>query len=160
MIRITKLTDYGILVLTWFASREPETTVSGPELAERTLLPEPTVGKLLRLLTRANVLESRRGARGGYRLARPASEITVADAIEALEGPIALTECIGNSSPDCGVEQICPTRSNWDRINGAIRGALDAMTLADMAIIQPAELPPPPPGAEAETAANTEGVIR
>ncbi len=89
--------------------------------------------KILKQLVRGEVLVSHRGARGGYGLARPAGEITVARVIEVLDGPIAITSCIDNGPHDCGIVNLCPTRANWQRINGAIREALDGVTLAEMA---------------------------
>lgn len=132
MIRISKLTDYGILVLTALMEAGP-VAVSASELAGRTAVPEPTVGKILRRLTRAGILTSTRGARGGYSLARAAEAISVAEIIEAFEGPIALTECLSSETPTCDVEPICTTRANWDRINRAIRRALEEIPLAEMA---------------------------
>ena len=130
MIRITKLTDYGILVLTHLVG---ESLVSARELATATSLPLPTVGKLLRTLARAGLVNSQRGAHGGYELARSPDEISVADVIIAFEGPIALTECLSHETPECEVEAICPTRSNWDRINHAIKHALEEIPLSEMA---------------------------
>jgi FeS assembly SUF system regulator len=133
MVRVTKLADYGILLLTAFARRTDAPCLAASTLAEETGLPLPTVGKLLRTLGKAGVLESQRGAHGGYRLARPAEQVSVADVITALEGPIALTECLTHAAHHCEVEASCRTRSNWDRINAAIRQALGAITLAEMA---------------------------
>jgi len=131
MIRITKLTDYGILVLTHLVRTESRCTAR--DLAAATAVPEPTVGKILRLLTRAGLLESQRGAQGGYRIAREPDAISVADIIEAFEGPIALTECLSNEASNCEVEPICLTRANWDRINRAIRHALEEIPLSEIA---------------------------
>ena len=130
MIRITKLTDYGILVLTHLVG---ESLVNARELAAVTSLPLPTVGKILRILARAGLVKSHRGAHGGYELAQNPDEISVADVITAFEGPIALTECLSHETPGCEVEAICPTRSNWDRINHAIKTALEEIPLSEMA---------------------------
>ena len=130
MIRITKQTDYGIVLLTHLAS-QPERHLNAPELAAETQLPVPMVSKILKILVREGILMSHRGVKGGYSLARLAQEITMAEIIAALEGPIAITECIDVSS-DCSHERLCPVRSNWHRINAAVRGALEGITLADM----------------------------
>ena len=130
MIRITKQTDYGIVLLTHLAS-QPERHVNAPELAAETQLPLPMVSKILKLLVREGLLVSHRGVKGGYSLGRLPEEITMAEIIAALEGPIAITECIEVSS-DCSHERICPVRSNWQRINDAVRGALERVTLAEM----------------------------
>lgn len=130
MIRITKQTDYGIVLLTHLAG-QPERQVNAPELAAETQLPLPMVSKILKLLVREGLLLSHRGVKGGYSLARLPGEITMAEIIASLEGPIAITECIEVSS-DCSHEQLCPVRSNWQRINAAVRGALEGITLAEM----------------------------
>lgn len=130
MIRITKQTDYGIVLLTHLAA-QPERQLNAPELAAETQLPVPMVSKILKLLVREGLLLSHRGVKGGYSLARLPGEITMAEIIAALEGPIAITECIDVSS-DCSHERLCPVRSNWQRINAAVRGALEGITLAEM----------------------------
>lgn len=131
MIRITKQTDYGIVLLTHLAAH-PVRTFNSPELAAETGLPLPMVSKTLKLLAREGLLASHRGVRGGYGLAEPATEITMTRVISALEGPIAITECI-DTSGECSHEQVCPTRSNWQRINHALKEALDRISLAEMA---------------------------
>jgi FeS assembly SUF system regulator len=131
MIRITKQTDYGVVLLTHLA-QEPQRLVTTPELAEETQLPLPMASKILKLLAREGVLDSHRGAKGGYTLARSPREITVTEIISALEGPIAVTECIDDAPGACDYTAFCPVRSNWNQINLAIRQALDGITLADM----------------------------
>lgn len=133
MLRITKLTDYGVLVMTLMADLERDERVSARDLAAETSLPQPTVGKILGILTRAGLLTSARGATGGYQLARQPDEISVVDVITAFEGPIALTDCLSPDAPECDVEAVCPTRANWDRINEAIRTALREIPLSEMA---------------------------
>ncbi len=133
MVRITKLTDYGVLVMTLMADLAPDERVSARDLSVETSLPQPTVGKILGILTRAGLLTSSRGALGGYQLARHPAEISVVDVITAFEGPIALTDCLSPDGPGCEVEPVCPTRANWDRINEAIRTALREIPLAEMA---------------------------
>ena len=136
MIRITKQTDYGIVLLTHLAA-QPERHLNAPELAAETQLPVPMVSKILKLLVRDGLLLSHRGVKGGYSLARLPQEITMAEIITALEGPIAITECVDVSS-DCSHERLCPVRSNWQRINAAVRGALEGITLAEMTSVVPA----------------------
>jgi len=132
MIRITKQTDYGIVLLTHLANH-PERSFNAPELAAEAHLPLPMVSKILKILARDGLLVSHRGVKGGYGLARDASEISMAAVIAALEGPIAITQCI-DTSGDCSHEQLCPVRSNWQRINSALRSALDGISLAEMAL--------------------------
>ena len=131
MIRITKQTDYGIVLLTHLALH-PERQFNAPDLAGETHLPLPMVSKILKLLAREGLLASHRGVKGGYSLAHPAEEISMARIVAALEGPIAITECVGVDS-DCSHEPVCAVRGNWQRINEAVRGALEGITLAEMA---------------------------
>ncbi len=131
MLRVTKLTDYGIVLLTFFATR-PDSMFNARDVANSVKLPLPVVSKVLKLLSKAGLLTSQRGTRGGYGLARPPAEITVAAIIRALEGPIAVTECSGMNR-DCDLEGGCPVRTNWHLINHAIHSALEKITLAQMA---------------------------
>jgi len=132
MFRLNRLTDYGVVVLTQM-SRNPDDLRTAPQISQETGVPLPTVAKLLNALAHGQLIESHRGAAGGYTLNRTAEEITVAEIIQALEGPIALTACVEGSEDDCGVASLCPMRGNWDRVNKAIHGALSDVTLADMA---------------------------
>jgi len=131
MIRITRQTDYGIVLMTHLASHA-ERQFNAPELAAETRLPLPMVSKILKVLTREGLLVSHRGVKGGYSLERPAVQITMADIIAALEGPIAITECIDDSG-GCSHESLCAVRGNWQRINDAILLALQGITLEEMA---------------------------
>ena len=141
MLRMTRLTDYGIVLLTHFARHPERLTRNAPELAAAAHLPQPTVSKILKILAREGLLVPHRGAKGGFSLARPPDEITVADVITALEGPIALTECSTHGADRCGIESLCPVIGNWRRINRAVLDALRGITLADMAAPLPAFLP-------------------
>jgi len=132
MFRLNRLTDYGVVVLSQM-SRNPNDLRTAPQISRQTGVPLPTVAKLLNALAHEDLIESHRGAAGGYTLSRPAEEISVAEVIQALEGPIALTACVEGSEDECGVEALCPMRGNWDRVNKAIYGALSEVTLADMA---------------------------
>jgi FeS assembly SUF system regulator len=131
MLRITITTDYGIILLTQLAEK-PENVFSAAELAAEARIPPPMASKILKHLTREGVLESRRGTKGGYVLALPPHELSVARIIDALEGPFALTECIALGPGGCEQEPVCPTRTNWHRINGAVYAALSQITLAEM----------------------------
>lgn len=131
MLRMTKQADYGIVLLTRMAC-EGERRFAAPELAEETHLPLPTVSKILKVLARSGILDSTRGVKGGYCLAGPPEAINIADMIEALEGPIAFTECIEDSPGSCSQEASCNVRGNWQLINEAVRGALERITLADL----------------------------
>ena len=132
MFRLSKLTDYGFVLLSQMTRRAGE-TVTAPELAEATALPPPTVAKTLKALARAGVVVSHRGAGGGYSLDRAPDEITVAEVISAMEGPVALTACVEGAEHHCDVESCCPMRGHWDSINHAVKTALEAITLQDVA---------------------------
>ncbi|MFA7331156.1 MAG: SUF system Fe-S cluster assembly regulator [Candidatus Delongbacteria bacterium] len=133
MLRITKQTDYGIVLMTLFATRRNGEARSARDLALETGLPLPMVGKILKLLVRDGLLASQRGARGGYRLGRPAGLIFVADIVRALEGPIAITECVETGPGECRFLAGCSLQPNWVRINQAIQQALQGISLEDMA---------------------------
>jgi FeS assembly SUF system regulator len=141
VIRITRLTDYGIVLLTHFARHPERPTRNAPEIAAAARLPLPTVSKILKILAREGLLVPHRGAKGGFSLARSPLEITVADIISALEGPIALTECSTHGADRCGIESLCPVSTNWQRINRAVLDALSGVTLAEMASPRPALFP-------------------
>jgi FeS assembly SUF system regulator len=149
MIRVTKLADYGIDLLAHIGAGAPGTVRTARDLAAGSQIPLPTVSKVLKTLARAGLLASHRGVAGGYALARPADRISVADVITALDGPIALTECLSTDSV-CGHEGVCSIRTNWDRINNVVREALSGLTIAEMA--RPRFSPPAsaPRAAEAE----------
>lgn len=130
VIRLSRLADYGIVIVSHLA-RDPERFQAAPEIALATQIPQPVASKVLKMLARAELLASHRGAHGGYGLARPAQAITVAELIEAVDGPIALTTCL-EEGHDCGIEALCPARANWQRVNDAIRDALQRVTVAEM----------------------------
>jgi FeS assembly SUF system regulator len=131
MLRISKLTDYGTVVLACLAAM-PDRRLAATEVAVRTKLGLPTVSKLLKCFHRAGIVTSVRGMKGGYQLARPASGISASAIIDAVEGPVAITECSSNHSA-CDREASCSTGSAWQRINGAIRRSLDEISLAQLA---------------------------
>jgi FeS assembly SUF system regulator len=132
MIRIGRLTDYGIVLLTHMAA-EPERLHNAAELALDVRLPAPTVSKLLRILAREGLLQSQRGVKGGYGLAKSPNEVSVAEIIRALEGPIALTTCNSDTLKECKHEPVCPVRGPWHKINRAVCDALEGVRLSDMA---------------------------
>lgn len=129
MLRISKLTDYAILVMVEL-TRDGE-MLSAHALAERIHVEVPTASKVLKLLSGAGLLDSFRGANGGYRVKRPAGEISVAEVIAAIEGPIAMTECSVEEGL-CTQEDNCELRGNWQRISLAVAEALNKVSLAEM----------------------------
>ena len=112
--------------------------VNATSLAEETGVPLPTAQKLVSRLSAAGLIESARGSGGGIRLSRPPSAITLADIVEAVEGPIAMTACVEASEHDCAIEGNCRVKPHWNAVNQAVRGALAGVTLASLA----ADLPP------------------
>ena len=136
MIRIAKLTDYAIVLLTYFARAEDQAHTAR-DVAARTRIPLPTVSKVLKALSRGGLLVSHRGVKGGYALARRPEEISVSSIIAAIDGPIAMTECSIHAPGLCELETVCPVRSNWRRINDVVQHALDGLTLVDMSIPLP-----------------------
>lgn len=141
MIKLSKMTDYAVVVMARMA-RDGACVQTVPQLAERTGVPAPTVAKLMKLLAPAGLMDSHRGATGGYRLTRPAEGISIAEIISAVDGPIALTACVDGAEGHCDVESLCPMRGNWDKVNRAVRHALEGVTLADMSAV-PTFIPPP-----------------
>jgi FeS assembly SUF system regulator len=148
MLRVTKLTDYATVVLTALAAR-PDAVLSAAELAERAGLEMPTVAKLLKPLAQAGLVEGFRGTNGGYRLARAASQISLVEIVEAMEGPLGMTECSVHAGA-CGIERSCGVRANWRRINDVVADALRSVTLAQML-----DTPTPSPSVSRKTIAAT-----
>jgi len=110
----------------------PGSLVQAPDLALLTGLPVPTVAKTLKRLSHAGLVESQRGTKGGYVLVRDAADIPVTEIITAVDGPIALTDCTVEEDGVCEIEALCPTRTNWKKINEAVISALRGISLADM----------------------------
>ena len=132
MLRISKLTDYGVVILTHVGGAGSDEPLNARDIAAAVNLPLPTVSKILKILAREGILSSQRGTKGGYALSSPAGEITVAEIIAALEGPIAMTECTVHGPAGCDHETLCPVRANWQIINYAVADALSRITLSDM----------------------------
>lgn len=129
-MRLSNLTDYAIITMCQAAAHCGDGRVSAAELAQESGLPVPTVQRLVSKLTRAHLLRSVRGVNGGLQLGRPAAAITVADIVEAVEGPIALTACADHG--DCDYEAGCNMKPHWPLINSKLRGALAEISLADL----------------------------
>jgi FeS assembly SUF system regulator len=130
MLRMGKLTDYAIVLMSYLATKS-ELKHSAHSLSDAVKVPQPTVKKVLKALSQAGLLTSARGAQGGYSLARSADDVSVAEIIIALEGPIAITECVSDEH-QCDQESHCEIQTNWARINNAVFTALDEVKLADM----------------------------
>lgn len=130
MLRLSKLTDYAVVVLVRLSRGDAVQT--SPGVSATTGIPEPTVAKVLKALAGTGLVASQRGAHGGYRLMRPLAAIPIADVIAAIDGPIALTACVEGATGGCEAERTCPMRGRWDPVNEAIHQALTNITLADM----------------------------
>ncbi|MBB1060286.1 SUF system Fe-S cluster assembly regulator [Marilutibacter spongiae] len=143
MLRVTKLTDYATVVLTVLAAC-PDEVLSASGLADRAGLEAPTVSKVLKPLAQAGLVEGFRGANGGYRLARPADGIGLIEVVEAMEGPLGMTECSVHGS-HCSIEAQCGVRANWRHINDVVVAALRSVTLAQMLAPPTAAGPASPP---------------
>lgn len=156
-MRLSSLSDYAIVMLT-AASRHCGVSgrLNATILADETGLPLPTVQKLVSRLSAAGLIESARGSGGGFRLARPPAAITLADVVEAVEGPIALTACVGGDG-DCCIEDACRVKPHWNIVNETVRGALAGVTLASLTSVRPGPVEGRVPGARASTgSARTE----
>ncbi|WP_370323064.1 SUF system Fe-S cluster assembly regulator [Roseococcus sp. SYP-B2431] len=132
VLKLSRLTDYAVVVLSRMGQSDAP-LLSAPGLAARTGLAEPTVAKVLKILAQSTIVEGLRGARGGYRLTRPLSEIRLSEVIVAFDGPIALTACVEGGTGLCESEHLCPVRGRWDPVNRAIREALANISVADLA---------------------------
>ena len=132
MLRLSKLTDYAVVVMVRLAESAKDDVQTSPGIAAATGVPEPTVAKVLKSLAAGGLVSSQRGARGGYRLARPLNDIPVSEVISVIDGPIALVACVDGSPAECESSSLCPVRGRWDPVNGALQEALGRITLADM----------------------------
>lgn len=133
-MRLSSLADYAVVVMSAAARHCGGARTSATELSEETAIPLPTAQKLVSMLTRAGLLKSARGAGGGIVLARPPAAISLADIIEAVEGPIAMTSCVDDTRGDCAREGACAVQPHWPAVNAAVRGALGTVSLASLSI--------------------------
>ncbi len=135
MIRITKEADYGIMLLGHLASRPRGEVYAASEIARWAGLNLPIVSKILRTLAQGDILESHRGASGGYSLRRPAGETSVAEVIRAVDGPISIVQC-GARPGACDREPVCPTRSRWVQISQIVEKTLERVPITEMVAAQ------------------------
>jgi len=139
MLRISRLTDYATVLLASLA-REPGRQRTAAALAEATRIGAPTVSKVLKQLQRAGLVTSTRGLHGGYQLARPAAAISAAAILDALEGPVTLTDCSAGRG-HCDIESTCHVGGAWQRLNQVIRASLHDVSLAQLAGLEGAAAP-------------------
>jgi len=128
-MRLSSLADYAVVMMSACARHCGGTRINAGLLAEETGIPLPTVQKLVSRLSAAGLLRSARGAGGGFKLARPAAAISLAEIVEAIEGPIAMTSCVEKGRHDCGLEGTCNVQAHWPVVNQAVRGALAGVPL-------------------------------
>jgi FeS assembly SUF system regulator len=133
MIKLGKLTDYAVVIMAQLSREGEGVSCSAAMLAGRTAVPEPTVAKIMKQLAREGLVDSARGAAGGYRLARPADDISIADIITCMDGPVAIVSCIEDSGESCKTGGSCAVKGRWTRVNDAIRAALTSVKLTEMA---------------------------
>ncbi|HTG39872.1 SUF system Fe-S cluster assembly regulator [Sphingomonas sp.] len=131
-MRLSAQADYAVVMMRAAARQCGSVRLNATLLAAETGLPLPTVQKLVSRLSAAGLIESSRGTGGGFRLARPPAAITLADIVEAIEGPIAMTQCVDHGRHDCAIEGSCEVRPHWNAVNGAVRGALAGITLSNL----------------------------
>ncbi len=132
-MRLSHLADYAVVLMTAAARRPEGARLSATELAGETGVPLPTAQKLMGQLAACGLLTSSRGAAGGFALARPAGEISLADIVEAVEGPIAMTVCSGQEGPsDCALDAHCRVKPHMGVVGNAVRGALGAVSLTSL----------------------------
>jgi FeS assembly SUF system regulator len=132
-MRLTSLADYAVVMMAAAARHPAGERLSATLLAEETGIPLPTAQKLTGRLAAAGLLRTARGTGGGFRLARQAPEISLADIVEAVEGPIVMTTCVDTQRHDCALEGACQVRPHMGVVNGAIRGALASVSLQSLA---------------------------
>ena len=137
MFKLNRMTDYAIVVLGALAHRQGEILATA-QLAEWTGLNQPTVAKVAKTLMAADLLETQRGVRGGYRLAQPAAATSLVQIVEAMEGPIVVNDCVDGAQVPCAVSNCCFMSRNWNRVNLVVRNALSDVSLEDL--IDPSQL--------------------
>ncbi|GAA0302819.1 SUF system Fe-S cluster assembly regulator [Sphingomonas oligophenolica] len=132
-MRLSSLADYAVVMMSAAARHcGGVARLNATSLAEETGLPLPTVQKLVSRLSAAGLIESARGTGGGFRLSRPAAAISLADIVEAIEGPIGMTSCVDGGRHDCCIEENCRVKPHWNAVNGAVKGALAGVSLASL----------------------------
>ena len=133
IMRLSSLADYAVVMMAAAARHcGASCRLNATVLAEETGLPLPTVQKLVSRLSAAGLIESARGTGGGFRLARPPAAISIADIVEAVEGPIAMSACVDHGRHDCCIEEHCRVKGHMGVVNGAVRGALASVSLASL----------------------------
>lgn len=131
MIKLSKMTDYAVVILSDMVGQKGE-VLSAASVAQSTKLPEPTVSKILKLLAKHDLVDSMRGANGGYALNKAPDSINMAHVILATEGPIELTACVDSGSSCCDRANDCSIKGQWNPVNLAMQQALENVSLKQM----------------------------
>jgi FeS assembly SUF system regulator len=131
MLKVSRLADYAVVILATLAAKS-DAQMTASAISEKARLPEPTVAKVTKLLAKDGLIDSSRGAGGGYRLTRQPHEISIAEVITAIDGPISLTTCVEGNTGVCDFAGHCSVKGRWDGVNDAIRDALESVTLSEM----------------------------
>lgn len=132
MIKLGKMTDYAVVILSEIARAGQDNVVKVSSLVETTSLSKATIAKLTKILVKGGILNSSRGMLGGYILSKKPDDITMKDVITAVEGPVALTSCLDHKSTSCLIQNVCQVRGNWEKVNNEIIESLQRVTIADM----------------------------
>ena len=131
MLKVTRLADYAVLIISSFIGQEKD-IVSAQKIIKKTGLQNATVMKLLSILVKKNILEAFRGAQGGYKLKKNLENISIKELIEAIEGPVSLTDCLGSNKNNCNLFDVCITKNTWSIVNSAIKDTLENIKIKDI----------------------------
>lgn len=131
MIKVTRLADYAVSIIYAFSGSEKE-ILSSQNIVEKTKLHKATVNKLLAQLVKKNVLEPFRGTKGGYRLKKGLDNISIRELIEAIEGPVLLTDCLNKNANNCNLFNVCNTKNIWSFVNTEINNTLENIKIKDI----------------------------
>jgi len=130
LLRISRMADYAVIATSYMA-KHPEANLSASDIAEATGVPLPSISKILKKLAKAEILQSKRGVAGGYKLSRSPKSITIADLISSVEGPIVMADCLDHNR-GCSLESFCTVKIPWQRVSNIIEEALTELSLADI----------------------------
>ncbi len=133
MIRVSKLADYGMVILS-VMSASPNKVMNAASISRASKLPEPTVSKVLKLLVKADILQSKRGINGGYIMLRSANDLSINEIIRAIDGPLCIISCVDTVKSDCKLFDSCTIRRGWGNVNKVLSDVLDNLKLSDMVL--------------------------
>ena len=131
MLKVTRLADYAVSIISSFSDNENE-ILSSQDIVYKTKLQQATVNKLLSRLVKEGFLVPFRGANGGYKLKKDLSNISIKELVEAIEGPVSLTDCLNKNANDCNLFSVCNTKNTWSMVNNAIKDTLESIKIKDI----------------------------